>query len=87
MSMHTDKKTGELLSSDEIVERARELDRAIVLKDEEIGEAAATLKGLKEDREELVRLLRAAVRPVPLFDTPGEYRVTMTVTDKDAKPV
>lgn len=72
MTAHLNQQTGELLEADDIVERARELDIEIVAQDERIRDATATLKALKEGRDELVAELRRVIRPVPLFDGPQE---------------
>ena len=89
MTMHVNKKTGEISSPDEIIERARELDAQVSKLDEAIEEQREALKETKASRDKLLRELRAVVRPVPLFDQPvvaEGTRVTMRMADqpKDA---
>lgn len=87
MAVHVNQKTGELSSPDAIVARAREIDEQLADMDERIDSASKALKHLKDAREDLVRELRAVVRPVPLFDQPPQKSIygdtTVSITGPD----
>lgn len=89
MTMHVDERSGVIVSPDEIIERARGIEKEITVLDGDILAASESLKELKATREKLVNNLRAIVRPVPLFDAAavaaaaaerpyGDTRMTLT---------
>lgn len=88
MTMHVNERTGEISSPDEILKRARQIEKEITALDTDIADRKEALKEVTASRDKLARELRAVVRPVPLFDAAEERPfgdTTMTLTGPDGK--